>query len=119
MANYTLQPNEQIVRETSHVMWFKSRLQAHAGTLVLSNQRLFFVQGANPMAGPLLKLFMKSQREKISVNLPLADLVAVEKSSFGLNKDVFLLNTKDGGAYRFSHQATEWIATLTPLLKKA
>ena len=68
------------------------------------------MQEANPMAGPLLKLFMKSQQQNISVDIKLSDIQSTGLAPFGMNKKLFGITMSDGTIYHFMVDVDEWSA---------
>ena len=85
---FTLNPGESTVRQVS-ALWMKSNLNARMGTLIMTNERLVFdldpVSGGNPIADMLLHMFFKSFAGGVHFDIPLKQISAMKRESFGKN----------------------------------
>src|SRR5687767_11686081 len=98
MAKFTLQDGETIAREEK-VMWRKGKVQAFGGRLVLTNRRLVFAQTGIAGLGLIGLLFNKDGTVRVEVPLP--ELAAAERGSFGRAKQVLDVKTRDGQTHSF------------------
>lgn len=112
MAELNLNPNEKIIKTQHMTMWYKKKLAAFAGSLYLTNQRVLFMQDSNHLLGPLVKLFLKSQRQRVTVDINLSDVQSAGLAPFGINKKLMGITMKDGTIHHFLVAVDEWSAAI-------
>jgi len=98
---FELTGDEQVFRNET-ALWMKAKLNAQAGRLYLTDQRILFVKNQNPLAGVLLKLLVKSARGGVLYDIPLSDIKSFSRESFGANKNILKLSYGDGETVKFS-----------------
>jgi hypothetical protein len=92
MENLTVEnlKTEGTIKDES-ALWLKSKINAQPSRLYLTNKRIAYRKDANPFAGLLLKLFVKSARANIIFNIELKEIQNISKASFGANKTVLAI----------------------------
>ena len=82
---FSLLPGENVVMEEK-AMIRSGKISAHAGKLILTNQRLVFAQMPNPFHGILGGLggwLAGRSKDLLPLNTPLSDITGVERTKFG------------------------------------
>jgi len=93
--SFSLLPGENVVMEEK-AMIRSGKISAHAGKLILTNQRLAFAQKPNPFHGILGGLggwLAGRSKDLLPLNTPLSDITGVERTKFGRCDKVLLVRT--------------------------
>ncbi len=110
---FKLESGEQIIKQETAI-YIKGKIRGYPGKLVLTNNRLVFQKTMNFMFG-LLGMLISSIRGRVLIDLPLSSIAGVERTKFGLNKNVLLLKAKTGEEHKITISKTieEWIAEIS------
>ena len=92
-----LRANEEI-RYDGKVMWFKKKLQAFEGRLVVTNQRIIFDKSKIHVGGGLLTRFVGSKVKSTRAEVLLDEDISKLRFSKGrtIRKQNYLLEVKNG-----------------------
>ena len=103
MGNTTFETlkKEGIIKNES-ALWMKSKLNAQPGRLYLTNNRIVYVKNANPFAGLLILLLIKSTRNKILYDIELGTIKDISRESFGANKNIMAITHGSDQTVKFS-----------------
>jgi len=92
---FSLLPDENVVMEEK-AMIRSGKISAHAGKLILTNQRLVFAKKPNPFHGILGGLggwLAGKSQDLLPLDTPLSDITDVERTKFGRCDKVLLVRT--------------------------
>ena len=114
-TRFSLQAGESVVMEEK-AMIRSGRISAHAGKLILTNQRLVFAKNANPfhsLLGGLGGWLAGRSQDLLPLDTPLSDITAVERTRFGRNDKVLLVRTSSQQhQVMVSKTIDEWIRAI-------
>jgi hypothetical protein len=91
---YVLMPGEKEIHNVRGV-FLKAKLLANTGQIVLTNKRLIFIKDANPGAGILLSLLIRSLGKSIQFETILTEIKNIKHTPFAMDKSrvTFELNS--------------------------